>query len=295
MAFCKYCGKELAEGEVCACQPPQAEPVVTEAAPQEAPQAAPQAAPQTPNAFMSALNDVWKMVLALIKKPVSVAKEFVANGTPMHCYIMIGIQSIAVALLVAILAGKFNGMLESTMGLAAMGGGSMSSQATEAIKQVTFSIPLVILIGFALSVGMAFLIPVLYMLAAKIFKSKADYNTMLKVSSVNSLVLTPFILVGIVLSFFFSAEIGMGSMMNPAGMISGIVSAFTVPVIVACLGMSLGSFLMMALLPQTMELDTENHPYAMFIVWLLSAVAFYLVFSLVGWPLCAPAALKAVL
>ncbi len=290
MAFCKYCGKELAEGEVCACQAPQAAPVMTETAPQTEPQAAPQAAPQTPNAFVGALNDVWKMSLALIKKPVSVAKEFVANGTPMHCYVMVGIQAIAVAILVTILAAKYNGVLESAMGLASLGGGSMSAVANEAIKQATFSIPLVILIGLVLTAGMAFLIPALFTVAAKIFKGKADYNTMLKVSSVNSLVQVPFILVGVVLSFF-SADTGMSAMMNPMG----LISAFTVPVIVACLGMSLGSFLMMALLPDVAELDAENHPYAMFIVWLLSAVAFYLVFSLVGWPLCAPAALKTLL
>ncbi len=294
MAFCKYCGTELAEGEVCACQTPQEEPVVTASAPQVEPaesETAPQSAPQTSNALVGALNDVWKMFVALIKKPVSVAKEFVANGTSMHCYVMIGIQAIAVALLVTILAAKYNGMLESAMGLASLGGGSMSSVANEAIKQATFSIPLVILVGLVLTAGMAFLIPALFTVAAKIFKGKADYNTMLKVSSVNSLVLTPFVLVGAVSSFFVSAEIGIGAMMNPMG----IISAFTVPVIVACLGMSLGSFLMMALLPNVMELDAENHPYAMFIVWLLSAVAFYLVFSLVGWPLCAPAAMKTLL
>ncbi len=287
MAFCKYCGKELAEGEVCVCQAPQAEPVVTEAEPQ----AEPQAVSQTPNAFVGALNDVWKMFLALIKKPVSVAKEFVANATPMHCYVMIGIQAVAVALLVTILAAKYNGVLESAMGLASLGESSMSAVANEAIKQATFSIPLVILVGLVLTAGMAFLIPALFTVAAKIFKGKADYSTMLKVSSVNSLVLTPFVLVGVVLSFFFSAEMGMSAMMNPMG----LISAFIVPVVVACLGMSLGSFLMMALLPDVMELDAENHPYAMFIVWLLSAVAFYLVFSLVGWPLCAPAALKTLL
>ena len=86
MAFCRFCGKELKEGEVCSCQTAEA-PKAEEAAPvAEAPkaeEAAPKAAPSIPmpdkEQVTNAAKNVWKGFLGVYTHPVTGGKAFVEN------------------------------------------------------------------------------------------------------------------------------------------------------------------------------------------------------------------------
>ncbi len=317
MAFCKYCGTQLADGAVCQCPQAQAElqtqaqqpapqepvyqqPVYQQPAPQEPTyqqpayqqpvyqQPAP--APQKPNQFVTALTDIWQLILNMIKKPVTAAADFVKTGTQIHCFIMMGAQALLVALLVTLLAAKYNGIFESAMKISSFGMGSSALAAQ--LRQVTFSVPLVFVLSFMITAGIAFLIPALLMLIVKLFKGNTDYNTMLKVSAVNSLIAVPFVLLGVLISIILPVNIGVSGLGDSSSMLGGLVSAFSIPVIVACLGMTVGSFTMMALVPQVSEVNQEFLPVTMFLVWLGTTIAFYIAFALIGWPLCAPPILK---
>lgn len=328
MAFCKYCGKQLADGEVCSCTAaaPQAAPQPApqaeyQAAPQPAPQveyqAAPQPgpgatyyappAPQAPNAFGTAMKAVWQLFLNLFKKPVSATGEFLRNGDLLPTYIIIGIQAILVSILGALLAGKVNGIFRTATSLAggaanqlgAMAGmgnvsganGMGNMMAAQVAQQITYSIPLVLFIGLIATAGMAFILPGIMMLVVKMFKGQTDYKSMLKLSAVNSLVCIPFVLLGVIVSFFFSVNIV--SLASGGNVLGSLLSAFLVPPAIAMVGCVFGNFLMSSVLPQSATLNQDSVPYTMFISSVITFAAFYLITFVVAIPLCTPAALKA--
>lgn len=95
MAFCTFCGKQLADGEVCSCQQaaPQAapaQPVYTAAPQQTAPQAAqpvytaPQQAapaqPKGPSPFSKGFKTVGAFFKGVFKKPFDATEEFFDNA-----------------------------------------------------------------------------------------------------------------------------------------------------------------------------------------------------------------------
>ncbi len=90
MAFCTFCGKQIADGEVCTCQqqaapqqtaPQEAQPVYTAAPQQAAPaytaapqQAAPQ--PKGPSPFGEGFKTVGGFFKSVFKKPFEATEEF---------------------------------------------------------------------------------------------------------------------------------------------------------------------------------------------------------------------------
>ena len=172
MAFCNYCGKQLADGEVCSCTTAAAaapQPAAPQPVPQPVPQPTPQPAPAgayypptTPAPkssfyFGGIMKDCWNLFLNLFKKPVTAVSEFIQNGTRNHAFIMIGLQAIVVTLLLVILACQHNADLKSdwAVRLAQMAG--MSSEyileQQIATQQQYVNVFLVILVGLFGTVG----------------------------------------------------------------------------------------------------------------------------------------------
>lgn len=89
MAFCKYCGKQIEEGQVCSCQQtaqPQAQP--TYAAP-----AQPQA-PAAPSAAGKMFKMIWEHTKGSFKNPFDAAKAYYQNGTFGTTGIIVGILAL---------------------------------------------------------------------------------------------------------------------------------------------------------------------------------------------------------
>lgn len=94
MAFCKYCGRQLADGEVCNCRqtsqetPAAAEQPAASAAPQQAPaSAAPQ---QAANLF----KGLWADVLHVLKTPVTYASRYIEGGSFIGAIILLAVQAL---------------------------------------------------------------------------------------------------------------------------------------------------------------------------------------------------------
>lgn len=95
MAFCTFCGKQLADGEVCTCQQQAAPQQQAYAQPQVNPQqmyAQPQQAGQAPrpNVFKEAISHIVNTV----KKPLGAAEEFYEKGTIGGASIIIGMVAV---------------------------------------------------------------------------------------------------------------------------------------------------------------------------------------------------------
>lgn len=96
MTFCTYCGRQLADGEVCNCQQnaapqnnvPQG---MTYAQPQVAP--APQPAPKKP-AGDNPFKQVISHIVNTFKKPLDAAEEYYEKGTMVSSGILVGILAV---------------------------------------------------------------------------------------------------------------------------------------------------------------------------------------------------------
>ena len=122
MSFCKYCGKELAEGQLCDCEKAVAAreaEAAAAAAPvnpaPEAPAAAPsQAAPQTAinaetvAAVKGAAGNAFKVALGVLKRPTSGVREYVKEGTWLSSGILLGVNALVYAIFTAIIVGQIN-------------------------------------------------------------------------------------------------------------------------------------------------------------------------------------------
>lgn len=230
MAFCKYCGKELSEGEVCSCQEaqaaaasqaapaseaaaPQAAPAPEAAAPQAAPApeaAAPQAA-SAPKAapsvdtekLASTAKTVGNLFLKMWKSPADAAKEMMACADKIAMICLIVIQALASSIFALCVAGKLGSALDSMMG-----GFSYLFGSIYKISGVkAFFLTLLFSLLFTALWGL------LFWLAGLITKTKLSLNQVLAVTAGRAVIVAPLMIVsgilvlivplfGLVLSLF---------------------------------------------------------------------------------------------
>lgn len=106
MTFCTFCGRQLADGEVCNCQQnaapqnniPQGMPYgQPQPAPQGSPYGQPQPAPQTAKKQSQGDNSI-KLVIShitnTIKKPLTAAEEYYEKGTVASSGILVGLIAV---------------------------------------------------------------------------------------------------------------------------------------------------------------------------------------------------------
>ncbi len=109
MAFCRYCGRELQEGEVCSCRD-QGETPKTEVADAVSIQG------------KQIAGEAWKDFIRLLKSPASYAGSYVKSGNMVTAILFLVLQAICSSIFAVLCIGKINGLI----GL----GGSM----TESLK-----------------------------------------------------------------------------------------------------------------------------------------------------------------
>ena len=262
--FCKYCGKELEEGMVCSCSESQMN------------------VENVTNESKSQAKSFWGLFTSFIKKPVSIGAEFVNSCNYKYAFILIAIHSVLIGLLMVSLTGKINSAIKDAMFL--MGGGDYDSIT---LAGYTFPRLKIFFVAAIVCFGIACLIALVLMLFVKMFKGNTTYKYMICVSSLNSLVLIPFVLCAAVISFLMPFDIDIRS----AGSVFSIFSPFVFPISIACVGMTLGNYIMLSVVYAGSDVNKEYIPYVLFFTGIVMSIAFYLVFK-VAAPMCLPTAVR---
>lgn len=238
MAFCKYCGKELKEGETCDCQVSSASKTVegsqTEAAAETA--EAPQKSKVTVNLSVpdkemvaATSKKILNRFVGIIKKPATEGTAFVAKGDSTVSLCLIVIQAFFSAIFSMFVISKINGLINL--------GGSF-------LKNYKFSQAKAFFITMLLSILFSVLLILLFRVAALILKAKTSWRQLMALVAVRSIALLPLILVGCV---FF--------LMNP---VVGIVIFY-------CSGL-LGLCFMLSAIRGIEGMDSDRAVYTVFVV-----------------------------
>lgn len=126
MAFCKFCGSQLEEGQVCSCPQAQAEAATVktaEPAPAAQPTAAPAAAPAAaaqPSQFGLVMKRFWELVCQFFKQPSKAIRTAVAERQTIPATILVAIRVLLVGFMMLAIHGEaFDGL--SSKALRAVG------------------------------------------------------------------------------------------------------------------------------------------------------------------------------
>ncbi len=193
--FCKYCGTQLEEGQVCSCPQAQAELAAPAAAP--APEAAapvataaPAAAPAAGNGFVKKLLDVLK---GYWKAPKAAAAEVAEDKQGMAIAgVFAGVNFLAVFFFL----WRIIGMVMSTF----TGGDVDMDELMEYLKIEQPIFPM-LLAGLAIAVIGIAATALLIFVAAKINKQTVDLKKQIIIEAVHSVIPTALLIVGILLGF----------------------------------------------------------------------------------------------
>lgn len=265
--FCKHCGKELEEGMTCTC--------VASTIPEET-------TTVTANTDVKAYaKGFWSLFKSFVKNPVTTGAQFVNSCNIKSALMIIGIQSVLVALLVISLVGKINSVFKDALSLA----GSFSDYLS--LSGILFSLPTVFILTAISTFAIACLMALVLMLFVKLFKGNTTYQYMLCLSSINSLTLLPFIACGLLLSIIMPLNINLSSLSNLGSFISPLI----LPVAIASLGITLGNYIMLNIIHAGSDSNKEVLPYVLFLTGIVMSVAFLLVCKIV-MPMCLPSLFK---
>lgn len=209
MAFCKYCGKQLNEGQACDCpasvaaagtaQTPNPAPAPAPTpAPVPAPTPAPAPAPaagstqgttgQTPGQttinitlpdkekVTATAKNAWGSIIGILKKPATEGAAFVARADLTLSICLIVLQAVCSALFGAFFVGKVNGLIRWA-------------------GEIKFSGIKAFFLTLLFSVIFSAILMLFFWLAGLITKMKTNWKQMLALVAVRSVVLVPLILV----------------------------------------------------------------------------------------------------
>lgn len=215
MAFCKYCGKPLNEGEVCGCagnaaaqQAANAQQMNGESAPnqmnpnqQMGGQFNTAQMQQKANEYMQqgmeAAGNAWKNLLGIFKAPAQQGRQYVAKADMTVSLILIALQ--------AIIAGLFGLFCILKTNAAFSGFTSLLSYSS---KNYKLSVVKGFFITLLFSAIFSMLFALIFFVAGKIVKAEIDFKKALAITSIRSTAVIPFMLVGCIL-LFVSAPAGM--------------------------------------------------------------------------------------
>ena len=260
MAFCKYCGKELGEGELCDCEKAvaaRAAEAQAAAQPQAAPQAAPevqtapqpQAAPQTAinaetvAAVKGAAGNAFKVALGVLKKPTTGVREYVKEGTWMSSGILLGINALVYAIFTAIIVGQIN---KAMGGLYKIGAGPF------------FVTILYAAVTYAALAGLS-------LLMSKFFKLSDGFKESVNLIAARSVMIT----LMVVLSWIF------------------MLFSTTLVALALYFGGLFGTILIARYYGAHEGVHKDIYPYALIVYFILVGVASYIIFRVVA-PLYVP-------
>ena len=215
MAFCRYCGRKLEDGEICTCQQAQQNQAQAQqqAAPQQnvqyqAPQQAaaqPGGAPAVSVQGKQVLDALLKDLIDLVKAPGTSAQGYVRRGDVTVSVIFLLLQGICSAIFALFCIGKINSLIAL--------GGSMTQNIKFSGVGAFFLTLLYTVIFEAVLAG-------LYFGVGKLLGGQLRFQEALSIVSMRSVILVPVILVsclvfllnisaGIVFYYFAGALAGV--------------------------------------------------------------------------------------
>lgn len=297
--FCRYCGKQLEEGTECTCtqksvvaNQPDTEEVVNNPQPEVIAQpAANNYQAEKGFDFQPYIKGLWDLFKAFVKKPVSVGAKFINKCDFKYALYIIILQSVLTALFAISIAGKFNSVIKRAAGaVGGIMGGTFEGALEANIAATLFPIPSIFIITFISSFIMALLLALVMMMFIKMLKANTNYKYMICASSINSLVIIPFVLAGIVLSLIMPLNVDVRSMSS----VSGIANPVIIPLCVSCLGLTLGNFIILSSAYGGCSADKDKMPYVMFFTGIVMAIVFMIIVKTVT-PMCMPSGVNAAL
>ena len=232
MAFCKYCGNQLQDGESCTCEKavaaqqaaatPVAEPVAQEPAVQEtaapAQEPAATAQPATEAAQGQVINGgeildkakeisagVLGKFLAFWKKPAEETVAFTKNGKNADAFIFMAVQAILSGLLVMAQLGKMGATITASIKE------SLGGLVSEDMLKLDLPYGEGFIYFVLASAGISLLFVVLFFAATRILKVQASGMQLVRYASLRSVAAIPFTLLAIILTFINQ---GLGLVVN---------------------------------------------------------------------------------
>lgn len=200
MAFCKFCGKPLEEGEVCNCGGAQAQNQMNGQqmsgeqmnAQQMNGQFNTAQMQQKANEYMQqgmeAAGNAWKNLLGIFKSPAQEGRMYVAKADMTVSMIIIALQAVIAGIFGFICLSRVNAALSSALSLF-----SASKYKVSTVKG--FFITLIF------SVVLSAVFALIFFAAGKIVKTEIDIKKALAITSVRSAAVIPFMLAGCVLLY----------------------------------------------------------------------------------------------
>ena len=190
--FCKYCGTQLEDGQVCSCPQAQAELAAPAAAP--APEAAAPVATAAPAAAPSAgkdlLNKVKETFLSYLKAPKATTAKIAADPKGMTLAgIFAGVNALAVFLYLWKILGGIMGMA-----------GDISGGLTDKID-IEYPIFQMLIAGIVIAAVGILISTLVVLLMSKVGKQAVDFKKLLVIESVNTIFPSMVLLAGTVLGF----------------------------------------------------------------------------------------------
>lgn len=220
MAFCKFCGKELKEGEICSCQAsaPAGNGTIPEApAPAPVPVPAPAPAPTQPagsssgpsvtvtlpskDAVNTAAKNVFSSILNVLVHPATGGKEFVQSGNTIVALMIMGVHTILSCIFSIIMVAKINSVIK----LIPYGADSLKFSGIKA-----FFVTLLFSIIFSA------LLSAIFFVATKATRISASLGQVLALAAVRSIAAIPLSILAIVIGLinpFFGLGIFYGAIL----------------------------------------------------------------------------------
>ena len=276
--FCRYCGRPLAEGEVCTCTAPQgvapqgAAPTGYSAPGQGVPAygAPVYSAPAAPSPVGQYLSKMWKVILEVFKHPFTAGSKFVSEGDFQTALGFIALQSLAVALFFMSFPLKFNHLANKI---------SNNSDTNPFPTVKTF------FVSFFGAFATACIFALLLFAFIKLAKKDTDYKHMLCVSGLHSLTSTPLILLGFLVSLMLQYNPNNADMSNIMGF---IFAPLLWPLLIALAGIFLARFVSISIVTAGTNANRDQLIYVLFFTEVVMLVVAYFMFFKICGPMCLP-------
>ncbi len=247
--FCKYCGKQLEDGEACSCG-------------------------GASDTVKKQAKGIWYNFSEFVKNPVSAGTEFVQQRNIRNSLIIIGVYACLLALFVVSILGKYNDFIKNVfMTRNSMMESSIYEQAQTNVLITSISFPLTTAF-FVIAItifAVKCILPLALMLGIKLFKGETDYAYMLCVSGVKSLTLAPFFVLAVIISFFMPVNITFAAL-EDISLLSSLIPPFVVPIFIAVLGKALSNYIALSVIHGGSSVSKDKIPYVMFIAGILMAI-----------------------